>query len=124
MNKKKKKEKTYRRSSIGGQAVLEGVMMRGESSVATAVRTSSGEIEIETSRVKPNKEKPLFFRLPFIRGIVNLCTQLFSGTAILLRSAEVYGDFAEPTKFENFVAKKFKINPMNCLVYTCCFKLT
>ena len=116
LNKKGKKEKTYRRSSIGGQAVLEGVMMRGESSVATAVRTSSGEIEIETSRVKPIKERNVFFRLPFIRGIVNLCTQLFSGTAILLRSAEVYGDFAEPTKFENFVAKKFKINPMNLLM--------
>lgn len=116
MKDKEKKKKTYRRSSIGGQAVLEGVMMRGESSVATAVRTSSGEIEIETSRFKPAKEKSVFFRLPFIRGIVNLCTQLFSGTAILLRSTEVYGDFAEPTKFENFVAKKFKINPMNLLM--------
>ena len=116
MKEDRKNKKTYRRSSIGGQAVLEGVMMRGESSVATAVRTSSGEIEIETSRFKPSKEKNVFFRLPFIRGIVNLCTQLFSGTAVLLRSAEVYGDFAEPTKFADFFAKNFKINPMNLLM--------
>ena len=48
--------------------------------------------------------------------MVNLCEQLFKGTGILLRSAEVYGDFAEPSKFENFIAKKFKVNPMSVLM--------
>ena len=114
--KDKKKDKICRRTSIGGQAVLEGVMMRGERSVATAVRTSSGEIQIESQRIKPLKERNVFFRLPFVRGVVNLCEQLFKGTGILLRSAEVYGDFAEPSKFENFIAKKFKVNPMSVLM--------
>ena len=114
--KDKKKDKICRRTSIGGQAVLEGVMMRGERSIATAVRTSSGEIQIESQRIKPLKERNVFFRLPFVRGVVNLCEQLFKGTGILLRSAEVYGDFAEPSKFENFIAKKFKVNPMSVLM--------
>ena len=90
--------------------------MRGERSIATAVRTSGGEIQIESQRIKPLKERNVFFRLPFVRGVVNLCEQLFKGTGILLRSAEVYGDFAEPSKFENFIAKKFKVNPMSVLM--------
>ena len=91
-------------------------MMRGERSIATAVRTSSGEITIESSRFTPVKEKSVIYRLPFIRGVLNLFSQLFKGMAILMRSAEVYGDFEEPTKFENFLARKLKINPMNLIM--------
>ncbi|MCM1306428.1 MAG: peptide chain release factor N(5)-glutamine methyltransferase [Bacteroides sp.] len=113
---KNTKSKAVRRTSIGGQAVLEGVMMKGSRSIATAVRTASGDITVESKYIKSVKEKNVFFRLPFVRGVVNLVTQLFQGTGIILRSAEVYGDFAEPTKFDNWVAKKFKINPMNVLM--------
>ncbi|MEG2450127.1 MAG: peptide chain release factor N(5)-glutamine methyltransferase [Clostridia bacterium] len=113
---KEKLPKAVRRTSIGGQAVLEGVMMKGARSIATAVRAESGEITIESKYVKSAKEKNIFFRLPFIRGVVNLCSQLFLGTGILMRSAEVYGDFAEPSKFEKKMADKYKINPMNILM--------
>lgn len=111
-----KKSKAVRRTSIGGQAVLEGVMMKGNRSIATAVRTAGGDITVESKYIKSAKERNLFFRLPFIRGVVNLVTQLFQGTGIILRSAEVYGDFAEPSKFDKWVADKFKINPMNVLM--------
>lgn len=104
-----------RRTSIGGQAVLEGVMMKSTTSVATAVRAESGEITVESRRLKSPAQKSVFFRLPFVRGVVNLCSQLYLGTGILMRSAEVYGDFAEPTKFDKWVAKKFRINPMHIL---------
>lgn len=91
-------------------------MMKGEHSIATAVRTEAGEITIESKRTKSPKEKNVFFRLPFVRGVVNLCSQLFQGTGILMRSAEVYGDFAEPSKTEKWFAEKLKINPMNVLM--------
>lgn len=111
-----KKSKAVRRTNIGGQAVLEGVMMKGTYSVATAVRTPSGEITVESKYVKSAKERNAFLRLPFIRGVVNLITQLFEGTGIIMRSAEVYGDYAEPTKADKWIAEKLKINPMNLLM--------
>lgn len=110
------KGKAVRRTSIGGQAVLEGVMMKGARSIATAVRTQSGDITVESKYVKSAKERNVFLRLPFVRGVVNLFTQLFQGTGIIMRSAAVYGDFAEPSKFEKWLADKFKVNPMNLLM--------
>lgn len=111
-----KKSKAVRRTSIGGQAVLEGVMMKGERSIATAVRAQSGDITVESKYIKSAKERSAFFRLPFVRGVVNLISQLFQGTGIIMRSAEVYGDYAEPSKFEKWMADKLKINPMNVLM--------
>ncbi len=113
---KKSKSKAVKRTSIGGQAVLEGVMMKGSRSIATAVRNASGEITVESKYIKSTKEKNLFFRLPFVRGVVNLVSQLFQGTGIIMRSAEVYGDYAEPSRFEKWMSDKFKINPMNLIM--------
>ena len=113
---KNKKNCAVKRTSIGGQAVLEGVMMKGATAIATAVRTETGEITVESKRIKSIKERSKITRVPFIRGIVNLVSQLYDGMGILMRSAEVYGDFAEPSKFEKKVAEKFKINPMNIIM--------
>ena len=113
---KNEKNCAIKRTSIGGQAVLEGVMMKGATSIATAVRTEAGEITVETKRVKNPKDRNVILRLPFVRGVVNLITQLYDGMGILMRSAEVYGDFAEPSKFEKKVAEKFKVNPMNIIM--------
>lgn len=96
------------RSNIGGQAVLEGVMMRGKKSMATAIRTETGEITLENKYLKQTKARERVNKIPFIRGIVNLFTQLFAGTALIMRSAEVFGEFAEPTKFDKWVTKKSK----------------
>ena len=101
-----------RRTSIGGQAVLEGVMMKSATTVATAVRTATGAITVESRRLKPLSEKSVFFRLPFVRGVVNLVSQLALGTGILMRSAEVYGDFTEPSAASEKTAKKLRIDPM------------
>lgn len=111
-----KKSKAVRRTNIGGQAVLEGVMMKGAHSIATAVRTPLGEITVESKYIKSAKERSAFFRLPFVRGVVNLFSQLFQGTGIIMRSAEVYGDYAEPSKADKWMAEKLKINPMNVLM--------
>ena len=109
MKEKRKKEK---RVSIGGQAVLEGVMMRGARSMATAVRDESGKIRVETKRLKDVNKRCLFLRLPIVRGVVSFISSLFGGTAVLMRSAEVFGE-GEPTKFEKWLSEKLKINVMN-----------
>ncbi len=111
-----KRSKAVKRTSIGGQAVLEGVMMKGTHSIATAVRGANGEITVESKYIKSPKERNVFLRLPFVRGVVNLVSQLFQGTGIIMRSAEVYGDYAEPSKFEKWMSDKFKINPMNLIM--------
>ena len=112
MSKQKNKQKTM--TSIGGQAVLEGVMMRGTQSMATAVRDEDGVIRVETQRIKPQKERNLFFRLPIVRGVVSFFSSLIGGTKVLMRSAEVFGE-SEPTKFEKWISEKFKINLLSVI---------
>ena len=112
------KDKKIKKTSIGGQAVLEGVMMRGRCGVATAVRDSDGIIRVEAERITPPEKKSIFVRLPIIRGIVNFFSSLVTGTKILMRSAEVYGgDDDEPSKFEKWLAKTFKIDVMDVVLF-------
>lgn len=110
-----KKNKKINRTNIGGQAVLEGVMMRGKTSMCTSVRDEEGNIRFETERLQPANEKPLFFRLPVIRGVVNFFSSMVTGTKILMRSAEVYGE-SEPTKFEKWLSKTFKVDIMSVVI--------
>ena len=92
-------------SKIGGQAVLEGVMMRGERSVATAVRTPDGDIQVETERI--SQEKKWWMKVPILRGFINFFAMMIVGSKVLTRSAEVYGEEdSEPTKFDYWLAGK------------------
>lgn len=75
------------KTKIGGQAVIEGVMMRGSQSMALAVRDEMGEIRLETTRL-PAK-KPWYKRVPFLRGVINLITSMIEGTKIISKSAEI-----------------------------------
>ena len=75
------------KTKIGGQAVLEGVMMRGASSMALAVRDETGQIRLDTTRL-PAK-KPWYRKVPFLRGIVNLVISMIDGSKIIGKSAEV-----------------------------------
>ena len=84
-----KKQQPSKKTSIGGQAVMEGVMMRGKCSMATAVRDPQGDVQIESERLTPPEKQNKFLRLPFVRGVVNFLSSLTDGNRILLRSAEV-----------------------------------
>ncbi|MDE7071455.1 MAG: peptide chain release factor N(5)-glutamine methyltransferase [Clostridia bacterium] len=97
-------------SKIGGQAVLEGVMMRGEKSMATAVRDEKGNIVVESRYIKPVSERPKIYRVPFIRGVFNFFDSMVSGMKTLMRSGEVFDDDAKPSKLEKWMAKKLKVN--------------
>ena len=103
-------------SKIGGQAVLEGVMMRGEKSVATAVRTEDGRIEVETSRIE--EREPWWKKVPVLRGFLNFFIMMIIGSKVLTRSAELYGeDAGEPSKLEMWLAEKSKKSAMDIAIY-------
>ncbi|MBO7377340.1 MAG: DUF1385 domain-containing protein, partial [Clostridia bacterium] len=79
-------------TSIGGQAVLEGVMMRGATGYATAVRDEDGIIRLEAIRETPITKRNKFFGFPIVRGVVSFFSSLIGGMKIMTRSAEVYGE--------------------------------
>lgn len=114
-------EKKKCRTNIGGQAVLEGVMMRGERSMATAVRDERGEIQVESSRFTPIKEKSAIKRAPFIRGVFNLGTSMASGVKVLMRASEVFDGESEPTKFEKWCSEKLHCDAMKFAMYFAVF---
>ena len=58
------------KSRVGGQAVLEGIMMKKGSTCATAVRCPDGTIALDKREVRSIKEKYKFFKIPIIRGVV------------------------------------------------------
>ena len=88
--------------------------MRGRSAMATAVRDADGIIRVESKRVKPQKERNLFFRLPIFRGVFSFVDSLVGGSKVLMRSAEVFGE-SEPSKTEKWLAEKLKVNVMGVI---------
>ncbi|MDY6314051.1 MAG: DUF1385 domain-containing protein [Clostridia bacterium] len=96
------------KTSIGGQAVIEGIMMRGPSDIAIAVRKSDGEIVIDKKPVKSVKYKIL--KLPIIRGVFNFFSSLVTGVKSLMFSAEfvdIEGDEQEePSKIDKWLTEK------------------
>ncbi len=114
MKKEKKKES---RTYIGGQAVLEGVMMRGRKAYATAVRDPEGNIQVESKRLNPSKKMRVASKIPLVRGVVNFVSSLVSGSKILMRSAEVYGDEGEPSRFEKWCEAKLHLNVMSAVSF-------
>lgn len=86
-------EKTSKRyCGIGGQAVLEGVMMKNKDKYAVAVRKPDGEIAIKVDEYKASTGDNKFFKLPFIRGVFNFWDSLVLGTRCLNYSASFYED--------------------------------
>ena len=113
-----KQEKTNR-TSIGGQAVMEGIMMRGRTSMATAVRDPEGEIQIESERLPSPEKRSKFLRLPLIRGVVNFITSLIDGNRVLMRSADVAlsEEEAQPSKASKWFSEEKQVN-MNAFFNT------
>lgn len=104
-------EKKMHKTSVGGQALIEGVMMQGPKGMATAVRNPDKEIIVEYHEVKHIRDKFKFFGFPVIRGVVNFIESMKIGYKTLMYSAEVSGmeDFEEenPSKFEKWILDKF-----------------
>ncbi|MBR0026414.1 MAG: DUF1385 domain-containing protein [Clostridia bacterium] len=100
-----------KKTKIGGQALLEGIMMRGPEKTAMAVRHTSGEMKMDVSPTKGN-ERAAFFKKPFIRGLFNMYDSLSVGYKCLMQSAEMSGmdeaenaDKKEPSKWDKLFDK-------------------
>ena len=97
-------------TSIGGQAVMEGVMMQGPDRVALAMRLPSGELYLKT---KLKKKQSRALKIPFVRGIVSFVNSLVGGMGTLMESADILETYApeeyaeEPGKLEAWINKKF-----------------
>ncbi|SET50785.1 Uncharacterized conserved protein YqhQ [[Clostridium] aminophilum] len=97
-------------SGIGGQAVLEGIMMMNRNAFAVAARRSDGGIEVRKDTYHSMTEKSKLLRLPFIRGVFRFADSMIVGTKALNFSAEVYGmeeEEEEPSRFEKFLDRVF-----------------
>ena len=97
-------------TSVGGQALIEGVMMQGPKGVATAVRKVDNSICVEYHDIKHLKDRNKFFGIPVIRGIVAFIESMLLGYKLLMYSAEVSGmediEDVEMNKFEKWISDK------------------
>ena len=99
----KKKKSCY--SGIGGQAVMEGIMMRNKDRYAVAVRKPDKEIELHVAACKQSESWTR--KVPFIRGIFNFIDSLTLGMETLTYSASFYEEEEEETGFDRFMGKIF-----------------
>ena len=92
---------------MGGQAVMEGVMMRSGNATAVTVRRPDGTMVVQRTPFIAPKEKHPWMGKPFIRGVVNMATMLYFGMNTLESSTKMLGIMdEEPTRFEKWLAKK------------------
>lgn len=94
--------------NVGGQAVIEGVMMRGSAGIATAVRTEQGEIVVEKKDYTSFTKKNKLLALPIIRGFISLIESLVIGVKTLNYSASFFEEEGEDSKLDKLIQKMFK----------------
>ena len=93
------------RTSIGGQALIEGILMRGPEKQAVVVRDQTGTLVEKVEKLKLIKDRYPILGLPLIRGTVNFLASMVEGVKALMYSAEFYPEEeeAEPSKFEKWL---------------------
>ena len=115
--KKEKKQKDPKIGIVGGQAVLEGVMMKSGDRCSLAVRQPDGRISLDNSSHPSLRSKHKIAGIPVVRGVVAFVEQLALSMNMLTKSAEMQGiDLDEPeTKFEKWLNDKFGDKLMNAV---------
>ena len=106
---------------IGGQAVIEGVMMRGKKLYALAVRTPKKEIVVEKTHIQQAAEKCKILGWPIIRGVVAFVDSLVMGMKVTTKSATLAGlddiEYDQESKFEKWLESKFGDKLADYLIY-------
>lgn len=92
-------------SGVGGQAVLEGVMMKNKDRYAVAVRKPDGKIDVEIESYQGILKDNVIQKIPFVRGVFNFIDSLVLGSKSLNYSASFYEEEEEETKFDKFLNK-------------------
>ncbi len=99
------------KTMCGGQALIEGIMMRGPKKQAVVVRKPDGGLEVQEKELKLIKDRYPVLGLPLIRGVINFCDSMYNGVTALMFSAEFFpedGEEAEePSKFEAWLESRF-----------------
>ena len=107
-----------RANRVGGQAVLEGVMMKSGDNVALSVRKDDGSIETETKTFISARKKYKIANVPILRGVINMFETFKLSYSILGRSAEMLGidEVDEESKFDRWLREKFGDKLMNVIM--------
>lgn len=105
-----------KKTSIGGQALIEGIMMRGPFVTSMATRMPDGSIDVETWPTHKGNKAHWTRKVPFLRGIFNMVDSLVVGYGCLMKSAEKAGvEEEEPSKFDRWLEQKLGDNMMKVL---------
>lgn len=110
------------KTMCGGQALIEGIMMRGPKKQAVVVRKADGELEIEEKELKFVKDKHPILGWPLIRGVVNFADSMYNGVTALMFSAQFFPEDGEeeeePSKFESWLNDKLGSEKFTALITT------
>lgn len=106
--KRRKKKICY--SGIGGQAVLEGIMMKNKDKYSVAVRTPDGDIDVTVEEYESFAPSKALTRIPFIRGVFNFIDSLILGIRTLNYSAKFYEEEQDTHKKDKLLDRIFKDN--------------
>ena len=105
-----------KKTSIGGQALIEGIMMRGPVTSAMAVRLPDGSVDLESWPTHKTKTTPWYKKTYFVRGIFNMVDTLQVGFTCLMKSADKAGmEEDQPSKFDQALAKLLGANANNVM---------
>lgn len=97
-------------SGIGGQAVIEGIMMKNKDMYSVAVRKPDGEIEVNLGTYRSIVKNKMLRETPLVRGVINFVDSMVLGMRTLTFSASFYEEEEEPTKADEMLDKLFKGN--------------
>ena len=89
-------------SNIGGQAVMEGVMMMNKDRYSVAVRRPDGEIEVKVEQHKPLTKHKELLKVPILRGVFSFADSMIVGMSSLMYSASFYEDEEEEKKIQQY----------------------
>ena len=100
-------QKACFRTSIGGQALIEGIMMRGPEKQSVVVRDQNGQLVEKVEDLKFIKDRYPILGWPLIRGVVNFLGAMVNGVKALMYSADFFPEEeSEPSKFDLWLEKK------------------
>jgi uncharacterized protein YqhQ len=99
-----------KKTSIGGEALIEGIMMRGPNDIAIAIRKPEGDIEVDKKPLQTLAKRHKIFKLPIIRGAVGMFESMVIGVKSLMYSAEFVDleeEEGQESKLDKFIEKIF-----------------
>lgn len=110
------------KTMIGGQALIEGIMMLGPDKKSVVVRKPDGTLEVKTEPRKLLKDRHPYASWPLVRGVVGFCSSMYNGVGALMYSAEFFPEDGEteeePSRFEAWLERKLGSEKMYSLLLT------